>query len=57
MALQLPSTEEFKKALEAVPKEELNPILELLASEIDATDTQESSGIDEFQIISNPDDL
>lgn len=57
MALQLPSTEEFKKALEAMPKEELNPILELLASEIDATDAQESSEIDEFQIISNPDDL
>lgn len=57
MTLQLPSTEEFKKALDAMPKEELNPILELLASEIDATDTRESSEINEFQMISSQDDL
>lgn len=57
MALQLPSTEEFKKALDAMPKEKLNPILELLASEIDTKYAQSPSETDEFQIISNPDDL
>ena len=40
MSLELPSVEEFKKALDAMPKEELNPILEILASEIDTKDAQ-----------------
>ena len=57
MSIPLPSPEEFRKALDAMPKEELNEILNNMASEIKENETRKPSAKDDFHIIIDLDDL